>query len=67
MVDDFVRSLGFGVFAVALVSPVGDFLRSRIFAVTASKDRRPAHTPYQSLCHHRQIPRSHHRQMVDLA
>jgi hypothetical protein len=49
MVDGFVRSLGSGVFVVALVSPVGDFFRSRIFAVTASKDRRPAHTPYESL------------------
>jgi hypothetical protein len=39
MVDGFVRSLGSGVFAVALVLPVGDFFRSRIFTITASKDR----------------------------
>ena len=49
MVDGFVRSLGSGVFAVAMVFPVGDFRRSRIFSVTAPKDQRPAHTPYQSL------------------
>jgi hypothetical protein len=49
MVDGLVPTLGSGVFAVATILPTGDIRRWTIFAVTASKGMRPAHTPYKQL------------------
>jgi hypothetical protein len=55
MVDGFVRPLGFGVIAVATVLPVGDFRRLSLVAAMASKEMRPAHTPYKKLLGDHQI------------
>jgi hypothetical protein len=55
MVDGFVGPLGSGVFAVANVLPIGDFRRLSLVGAMASKEMRPAHTPYKKLLGDHQI------------